>query len=188
MIIGLTGKNAAGKGETAKHLQTHGFHYFSLSDELRLEATHRGIGHSREELVKLGTELRSKHGTSYLASKINEKINALKQKDVQKFVVDSIRNRGEIEELEKNDDFDLIAIEADARIRFERMKKRSRYGDASSFDEFLKQEERENSRTGAGQQLEVCIERSAHTILNNGTLDDLHKKMDAILKEELWLE
>ena len=35
MIIGLTGKNASGKGEAAKFLESRGFHYHSLSDVLR---------------------------------------------------------------------------------------------------------------------------------------------------------
>jgi dephospho-CoA kinase len=188
MIIGLTGKNAAGKGESAKHLQKMGFHYFSLSDELRLEATRMGIGHSRDELVKLGTELREKFGTNYLASKINEKIGALKQKDVQKFVVDSVRNSGEVAELRKNDDFDLFAIEADAKLRFTRMIKRGRAGDAATFEKFMEQESKENSNSGAGQQMELCIEMAAHTVVNNGTLEELHSKLDAILKEESWLE
>ncbi len=187
MIIGLTGKNAAGKGETAKHLQKRGFHCFSLSDELREEATRRGIGHSRDELITLGTLVREQHGTGYLASKVNEKIALLKKKDVQKFVVDSIRNVGEVKELEKNDDFDLFAIEADAKIRFTRMIKRGRAGDAATFEKFLEQEQKENSISGAGQQMELCIEMAAHTINNNGTLEDLYLKVDNILKEELWL-
>ncbi len=188
MIIGLTGKNAAGKGESAKYLQTLGFQYFSLSDELRLEATRRGIGHSRDELIVFGTKVREQHGIGYLASKINEKIAALKKEGAQKFVIDSIRNSGEVAELEKNNDFDLFAIEADAKIRFTRMIKRGRAGDAATFEKFLEQENKENSTSGAGQQMELCIEMAAHTIGNNGTLEELHRKVDSILKEELWLE
>jgi dephospho-CoA kinase len=188
MIIGLTGKNAAGKGEAAKHLQKRGFQYFSLSDELREEAARHGVGNSREELIAFGTTVREKYGTGYLASLINEKIAKLRQKDVQKFAVDSIRNVGEVKELEKNDDFDLIAIEADTQLRFERMRKRARLGDPSTFEQFLVLEEKENAKTGAGQQMELCIEMAAHTIRNNGTLEELHAKVDKILREELWVE
>ena len=42
MLIGLTGRNAAGKGEVAKHLQTKGFQYYSLSDVIRDEIRSRG--------------------------------------------------------------------------------------------------------------------------------------------------
>ena len=67
MIIGLTGKNAAGKGELAKHIQSKEFVYFSLSDVLREEATRRGLDHSRGTLINVGNELRKKFGNGILA-------------------------------------------------------------------------------------------------------------------------
>ena len=60
MIIGLTGKNAAGKGEVAEYLKKKGFVYYSLSDVIREEATEKGLEHSRENLINLGNELRKK--------------------------------------------------------------------------------------------------------------------------------
>ncbi len=188
MIIGLTGKNAAGKGESAKHLQKRGFHSLSLSDELREEATRRGMGHSREELIALGKQVREEHGTGYLASRINENISALRQKKVENFVVDSIRNPGEVYELAKNEDFRLVAIEALSQLRYERMRKRQRQGDATTFEQFVEIEKKENSKSGAGQQLDVCIGMAAHTIENNGTLEELWKNVDKLVEVESWLE
>ena len=66
MIIGLTGKNASGKGEVANYLKTKGFVYYSLSDVLREEATKRGLEHTRDNLINLGNELRKKYGANYL--------------------------------------------------------------------------------------------------------------------------
>ena len=74
MIIALTGKNASGKGEVANYLKTKGFVYYSLSDELRGEATKRNLEHSRDNLTNLGNELREKYGPNYLATKINIKL------------------------------------------------------------------------------------------------------------------
>ena len=157
MIIGLTGKNAAGKGEIAKHLQGKRFVYFSLSDALRDEATRQGKNHSRETLIRLGTEMREKFGNGILAKRINEKISKLKNQDKKDFVVDSIRNPGEIEELRKNSDFILIAVHTDAKIRFQRLLKRGRVGDAQTFEQFLEHEKKESSNEGSGQQLDKCI-------------------------------
>ena len=42
MIIGLTGKNAAGKGEVGELLQEKGFYFYSLSDVLREALKSRG--------------------------------------------------------------------------------------------------------------------------------------------------
>ncbi len=180
MIIGLTGKNAAGKGEAAKHLENKGFAYFSLSDELREEATKRGIPHTRDELIPFGNLLRAQYGAGYLAFRINEKIARLKKQGKDRFVVDSIRSPGEVKELLKNPGFMLIGIEAKTELRFERMKKRGRKGDANSFEEFIAHEQRENTANTSGQQLDKCLSMAKMIVENNGTLSELFKKMDAI--------
>ncbi len=182
MIIGLTGKNAAGKGESAKHLERKGFEYFSLSDELREEATKRGIGHGREAMISLGNELRSTHGAGYLASAINRKIEPLRKQGKTEFVVDSIRSPGEVGELRKNRDFILVGIEARAELRFERMKRRGRQGDAQTLEEFTAHEQKENTCNESGQQLDKCLSMADALVENNGTLEELHKKMDNVVE------
>ena len=179
MIIGLTGKNAAGKGELAKHLQSKGFVYFSLSDALRDEATKRGLDHSRDTLISLGNELRKGFGNGILAKRISEKIKKAAKKD---FVVDSIRNPGEIEELRKNKGFLLVGVATDEKIRFQRLLKRGRLGDATTFEEFKKQEERENNNEASGQQLDKCLEMADKHISSNGTIEEANKEFDEWLK------
>ncbi len=178
MIIGLTGKNAAGKGELAIHLKSKGFVSFSLSDALREEATKLGKEHSRDVLIKLGTEMREKFGNGILAKRINEKINQLKKQGKNNFVADSIRNIGEVKELRKNKGFMLIAVHADAKIRFERLLRRGRLGDAKTFEEFVEHEKRENNNEGAGQQLDKCMEMADTVINSNGTVEEANKDLD----------
>lgn len=175
MIIGLTGKNAAGKGEIAAHLKDKGYVSFSLSDALREEATRQGKDHSREVLIKLGTEMRQKFGNGILAKRINEKISQLKSQGKKDFVVDSIRNPGEIMELRKNKDFVLVAVHTEAKIRFQRLLKRGRIGDARTFEEFLEHEKKENNNEGAGQQLDKCIEMADKMISSNGTIEEANR-------------
>ena len=181
MIIGLTGKNAAGKGEIAKHLQSKGFISFSLSDALREEATRQGKDHSRDVLIKLGTEMRKKFSYGILAKRINEKIINLKKQGKNNFVVDSIRNPGEIKELRKNEGFILIAVHTDAKIRFERLLRRGRVGDAQTFEEFVEQEKKENDNEGSGQQLDKCIELADTIINSNGTIEEANRDIDLYL-------
>ena len=178
MIIGLTGKNAAGKGEVAAHLKENGFASFSLSDALREEATNQGKDHSRDVLIKLGTEMREKFGNGILAIKINEKIKHFKNQGKKDLVVDSIRNPGEIKELRKNQDFFLVAVHADDKIRFQRLLKRGRVGDAQTFEQFQEHEKRENNNEGAGQQLDKCIEMANKAIDSNGTIEEANKDVD----------
>ena len=181
MIIGLTGKNASGKGELAKHLQSKGFVYFSLSDTLRNEATKRNLNHSRNNLINLGTEMREKFGHGILAQRINEKIKSLKEQGTQNFVIDSIRNLGEINELRKNDDFLLIGMHTDIEIRFNRLLKRGRTGDSKTPEEFKEHEKRESNNEGAGQQLGRCLEMADKIINSNETIEEANKDLDSYL-------
>lgn len=180
MIIGLTGKNASGKGEAASYLQKKGFVYFSLSDELREEAKEKAIGPARENLIKLGNELREKFGANYLAKKINEKINQIKE-NRNNFIVDSIRNLEEAKELKKNKNFILVAIDAPIESRFQRAVKRKRAGDAKTLKEFEELEERENLKNKTGQQLNECMGMADKLIVNDSSLEDLHKKLDQLI-------
>ncbi len=185
MIIGLTGKNASGKGEAAAYLKTKGFVYYSLSDELREEATKRNLEHSRDNLIKLGNELREKYGPSYLAQQINNKI---KQQPDKNSVVDSIRSPFEAKELMKNKNFTLVGIDAPIELRFKRLLERNRIGDAKTLEEFKQHEERENLNNAANQQLDETFKLANKIILNNTTLEELHKKINDLLKELKWQE
>ena len=181
MIIGLTGKNASGKGEVSNYLKSKGFVCYSLSDVIREEATKRGLEHSRDNLINLGNELREKFGPEYLAKKINEKI---RMSHVDDFVVDSIRSPFEAKELMKNKDFLLIGVDAPIEIRFRRLLERNRLGDAKTLEAFKEQEERENLNNDANQQLDKTLKLSQKNIVNNGSLAELHKKIDNLLKEQ----
>ncbi len=179
MIIGLTGKNAAGKGEAANYLKTKGFVYYSLSDAIREEATKRGLEHSRDNLIKLGNELRENFGPAVLAKKINEKIRT---SHVEDFVVDSIRSPFEAQELMKNSDFILVGIDAPVELRFKRLLERNRLGDAKTPEEFKSQELRENLKSDTNQQLDKTFGMAQEVILNSGSLEEFHKKIDELIK------
>src|SRR4029077_6369829 len=104
MIIGLTGKNAAGKGEIAKFLQERGFQYASLSDALRAELKRRKITPTRDHLTALGNELREKYGPGVLAERILKTLG-----ESQNYVIDSFRNPSEVEVFHSRPDFILWA-------------------------------------------------------------------------------
>ncbi|MBL7054739.1 AAA family ATPase [Candidatus Woesearchaeota archaeon] len=177
MIIGLTGRNASGKGEAAAYLEKKGFTYFSLSDELRVAAKEKEIEPVRENLIKLGNELRVRFGANYLAKRINDKI-----KDEGNFAIDSIRNLEEIKELRKNKDFVLLGIDAPVELRFKRSRERGRAGDAETLEQFKELEEKENLKNKTSQQLDECFNSADKVIINEDSLEDLHKKIDQVIK------
>ena len=184
MIIGLTGKNASGKGEVANYLKEKGFIYHSLSDIIREEATKMGVEHSRDNLIKLGNELRKKFVPAYLAQQINKKIEQqLKKNKNLNFAVDSIRNPNEVKELMKNKEFILVGVDAPIELRFKRLLERNRLGDAKTLEEFKQQEQRENLKSSTNQQLDATFGMAKKVIINDGSLKELHKKIDGLIKD-----
>ena len=177
MIIGLTGANASGKGEAANYLKSKEFEYYSLSDILREEAISRGIEPSRENLIKLGNELREKNRPSILADLVIKKIKGKKN-----HVIDSIRNPFEINTLKKLNGFKLIGIDAPVEIRFKRAMERKRPGDPETLEKFIEKEHMENIASPANQQLENCLKLADVIIINDSTIEELHRKIDLVVK------
>jgi dCMP deaminase len=178
MIIGLTGPNASGKGEAVLYIKSKGFIYRSLSDILREESAMLGIEPLRENLIKLGNELRRKNGPSFLALKAKEGI-----KETENYIIDSIRNPAEVEEFRKMDNFILIGIDAPVKIRFKRSIGRGREGDAKTLKEFIQKEEEENRNGSENQQLKKCLQIADVVVVNDSTLEELHRKIDEAIKQ-----
>ena len=141
-----------------------------------------GLEHSRDNLIKLGNELRENFAPNYLAEQINKKINdMLNNNKSQNFVIDSIRNPFEVKELKKNRDFVLVGIDAPVELRFKRLLERNRLGDAKTLEDFRQQEQRENLKSDTNQQLDATFGMANEIVLNSGTLEELHEKIDDLL-------
>ena len=170
MIIGLTGKNGAGKTTVVEYLTQGGFIAYSLSDVIRDELKKQNREVTREHLIEMGRQLRETGGPPVLAEL------TLKKLDIDKnYVIDSIRNPHEVGALRQRPDFHLLVVEADEQQRFERVKKRRRENDPQDIHEFqrLEKEELEN-KNPAGQQLLATAALADHVIPNNESLDTLH--------------
>ena len=175
LVLGVTGPNAAGKGEVSDYLRTWGFAVHSLSDIVREEAAARGLPPEREHLIRIGTLLREQGGLGVLAERLLPRLDGWD-------VVDSIRNPAEVETLRKVPGFVLIGVDAPAELRFARSRLRARPGDPESFAEFAAKEKQENSSNPAGQQLRATFALADRVIDNNGDLDLLHRNVDALLR------
>ncbi len=175
LIIGLTGPNAAGKGEVAAVLTMAGLRYHSLSDAVRCEAASRGLDPTRENLIRIGNILRRVHGPDVLARRIGRRLEGWD-------VVDSIRNPAEVEALRRCRGFVLVGVDAPPRLRFERSLRRARAGDAMTFREFGAKELEENSRRGSAQQLARTLALADEVLCNDGTLRRLRARTRSLLK------
>jgi len=179
-IIGLTGRNASGKGTVASFLMKSSFVYHSLSDTLRNELKNKDLEESRENLIKIGNNLREEGGPGILADLMIPNLNSL-----ENHIVDSIRNPIEVNSLRRkypNHNFILIAVDASPETRYERLKQRNRLGDSSSWEQFLAQEKLEESSTDPNkQQLLSTIKKSDFHIDNSGTILELENSITEII-------
>src|SRR6056297_2510129 len=148
-LLGLSGTNGAGKDTVAELLaQKHNFLFISVSDLLRDEAKLRGLSTDRENLRTISAEWRRAYGLGALVDKAVELYN--EKGGDEKFdglVISSIRNSGEIDRIH---DFsgELVWIDADMDVRFERISSRGRDDDPHTIKEFQHQQELEMNRSG----------------------------------------
>jgi dCMP deaminase len=177
MIIGLTGTNGAGKTITADHLQSKGFQFYSLSDEIRDELKRLGRPETRENLIQMGNELRAQHGAAVLADRVKARL-----RPDSNYVIDSIRNPSEVLALKANGDFHLLHLDAPPEVRYERVSQRKDARVPASREEFVEQEKRETeSDDPARQQLRACHALADETVINDAGLDDLKAKVEKIV-------
>jgi len=174
IIIGITGPNAAGKGEVAACLVARGFAYHSLSDVLREDLELRSVPPTRENLIAIGNELRAAGGAGVLAERILPRLGA-------RDVVDSIRNPSEVEVLRRLPGFRLVGVDAPLDVRFARAVSRGRPGDGPTLEEFRSKEARENSPDPSRQQLARTFAMADHTLSNEATLETLHQRVERLL-------
>jgi len=178
VILGISGPYGAGKGELIDYLKARSFYTLSLSDVLRDELRARNMAETRERMIETGNELRARHGAAVLA----ERIGARLQRD-RNYVIDSIRHPAEVAALRARDrGFRLVWVDADPKLRVERLRSRGRTGDPSSLAALLEQEGRERSGGGeSAQQLDAVEKLADFRVRNEGSLAELHGAVQEVL-------
>ena len=134
---------------------------------------------NRDSMVIVANELREKYGAGFIA----QELYAEAEKTGNNAIIESIRTAGEVNELLHKGNFFLFAVDADPSVRYERIKSRDSETDHVSYPVFISNEEREmQSEDPNKQNLRACINLADHVFVNNGTLEDLHKQIDDVMK------
>jgi dephospho-CoA kinase len=175
MIIGITGTFGAGKGTIVEYLQKKGFVHFSVREYLVKQIKKQNLEVNRDNMVKVANNLRKEHSPSYIIEELYKEA----EKTGKDSVIESIRNVGEINKLKELGDFYLFAVDANPKIRYERLSKRGTVTDDVSFKRFLEEEKREmNNPDPNKQNLAKCIEMADFRFQNNGSFEDLYNQVE----------
>ncbi len=174
-IVGITGTNGAGKGTAVNFLvRKMGFKHYSVRDFLIDEINRRGLIVNRDTMNFVANDLRKKYYPSYIVETLYKKAKA----EGGNSVIESIRTTGEVESLRSKGDFILISIDAPVEERYKRIILRDSETDRISFEEFIENEKKEMiSDDPAEQNLFKCMELSDYKLYNDGSIEDLEKKI-----------
>jgi len=180
-IIGITGTIGAGKGTIVDYLVSKmSFLHYSVRGYLTEEIARRGMPLNRDSMVTVANDLREKNNPAFIVEQLYHQAF----KAGKNAIVESIRTPGEIDMLKSLKNFYLIAVDADPKIRFERIKMRKSETDNINFETFLENEKREMFTDDPNKQnLSKCIAQADFILSNNGTVEDLYKKTDEILQK-----
>lgn len=179
MIIGITGTDGAGKGTVVDYLiQKKGFVHCSARALWIDEIQKRGLTVDRANMRIVANSLRAAHGNDYL---VVEYMRRAKESGWKDIAIDSIRAMAEANTLKKNGGI-LVAVDADQKLRYERIQGRASESDRVTFEEFISHEALEmNDPDPNGMQKAAVIAAADYTIQNNTSLEELHRQIDAVL-------
>jgi dephospho-CoA kinase len=178
-IIGVTGTLGAGKGTIVDYLVNQkGFSHFSVRAFLIGEIEKRNMPVDRDSMVVVANSLRTKFGSAYIVEQLYERAKATGND----CVIESLRTPGEVELLQNKGNFYLFAVDADSRLRYDRIIIRNSETDRISYETFIENENREMlSNDPNHQNIKKCIAMADFVLQNNDTIDALYHTLETTL-------
>ena len=167
---------ASGKGAAALYFQNH--HHaktFRFSSILRDLLKRLGLPEIRENMVAMSEAVRHAFGEDILAKAMAHDAATTDQPLV---IIEGIRRKEDITYLKNLPNFVLVAIDADMRIRYERLVKRGENADdqTKTWDQFVADHDRSTEIT-----ITPVMAEARERIINNGTNDDLEQQIDTLV-------
>jgi dephospho-CoA kinase len=186
IVIGLTGTNGSGKDELSKYLESKGFAHFSArKDIIEKELMKKGLALSRENMIAISNELRSKD-----VGAISKRLFDLALEKGKNSIIESLRSPAEIDAVrayakEKKVQFIFWGIDANPRTRYERiMKRRTSTDQPMTFEQFMLQEQLETqSKNPKDSNIKKALDMASQVFFNNSTLESLYKEVELELKQ-----
>lgn len=181
LIIGLTGRIGSGKTTLSAYIQEkYNFQKLSFVDKiLTPELRKRKKTVNRKNLQQVGREFYLKYGDIKLTELFLEGIDS-----TIKWIIDDIRypTTANFIRAKFPNNFWMIGVKTNIRIRFKRVLTRGKEG-RISYEDFLKMD-----ATPTEKQIEKVLSQADYLIENNGFLVDLYQQCDKIMKEILEIK
>ncbi|HEY0964814.1 MAG TPA: AAA family ATPase [Candidatus Paceibacterota bacterium] len=179
MIIGITGSFGAGKGYVADYLvKKKGFAHFSARSLITKEIEKRGLPVNRDSMIEVANDLRKQGGSTYIFERLVDEA----KNHGGDAVVESVRAVAEARYI-KAEGGVVLGIDADPKIRYERIVRRGSETDHVSFEEWREQEIKEsNPDDPTKQDIFGALRESDFVIMNVDSTNALEAKVDEFLK------
>ena len=179
LIIGITGTLGAGKGTIVVFLiEEKGYKHFSVRAFLVEEIKRRGLKVDRDSMTSVANDLRAQHSPAFIAEQLYEKAKASGKNSI----IESLRTSGEVELLQSKGNFYLFAVDANPKIRFDRIQIRKSATDNVNFATFKANEKREMQSSDPNKQnLMKCREMADFVLNNDGSIAELNNQIEEIL-------
>ncbi len=179
MIIGITGTDGAGKGTVVEYLKESGFRHYSSREFIVAEIERQGLIVTRNQMRLTANELRKQHGNEFVVQQAYEKAQA---EGVTNAVIESVRALAEAKYLKAQGGV-LLAVDAEQKLRYQRVQERRSVSDQVTFVDFCEHEALEkNDPDPHGMQKAAVIEMADYTIDNSGSLAELEDQVDTFLQ------
>ena len=176
IILGFVGPIASGKGTACEYLeQKYSAVKFRFSTILRDILDRIYLDQSRENMQSLSQSLRETFGQDVLARAIAEDI---KKSSASLIVVDGVRRPMDLAFLRQIPGFTLVAIDADLKIRHQRIVARGENVDdaAKTFEQF-----KIDHAAEAELLIPDLMKEARQTIDNNGSAEQLQAQLDRLI-------
>jgi len=174
-IVAFTGMPFSGKSEAVKIAKEQNIPVIRMGDMIWEETKSRGLEINDSDVGKIATNMRKENGMDIWAKRTYEKIRSMK--NVEKLVIDGVRNIEEVDFFKENlgKDFVLIAVQVSDDLRYKRAMNRGREDDSKDPKLIKERDQRELS-----WGLRKVIKSADITISNEGSIEDFQKEIKEI--------
>ncbi|HRH22159.1 MAG TPA: AAA family ATPase [bacterium] len=174
-IIGFTGPISSGKTTAAKYLaEKFNGKIYGFSGPLRDILNRLYLPLERANMAKLSETIREAFGSDLISKTIAADI----ANDPCDFIIlEGLRRVPDLQTMKSLPGFRLLSVNADSKLRWERMTKRGQNADdaTKTYEVFLTDEQAE-----ADRDIPVVMSMAEATLDNNGSLEDLYNQLDKL--------